>query len=113
MTRSPYRQLGRFRSKAQALPSVAKVSAVRAQATKVHTAPAAPDLDECLARELLQGLVRSAVARGADPIARLQEFRTLQQTAIAMSQDSIVAQSAERLVRAADLTMQELLKARS
>jgi len=44
-----------------------------------------------------------------NPVARLQEFRTLQHAAAAMSQDSVVARTAEQLVRATDLALQELL----
>ena len=65
----------------------------------------APGLDERLARELVQGLVQSAAARGADPGARLREFRTLQQAATAKAQDEVIAQIAEQLVRAANLTL--------
>ena len=72
-----------------------------------------PGLDECLARELVQGLVQSAIARGTDPAARLREFRTLQEAAIAMSQDPEVAKTAERLVRAIDLALQELAAVKS
>lgn len=61
--------------------------------------------DECLARELVQGLVQSAIARGVDPAARLQQFRALQQAAIAISRDPAVARAAEHLVRAIDLTL--------
>lgn len=82
------------------------------------TAPSSSDwiaqgLDERLARELVQGLVQSAVARGGDPIARLQEFRTLQQAAIAMSQDATVAETAEQLIRMIDRVLQELVAVRS
>lgn len=73
----------------------------------------APGPDERLARELVQGLVQSAVARGDDPVARLREFRTLQQAAMAMSQDPSVAEAAERLVRVIDLAMQELTAVKS
>lgn len=68
----------------------------------------APGLDERLARELVRGLVQSATDRGGDPVARLREFRTLQQAAGAMSQDPAAAQATEQLVRAVDLTLQEL-----
>ncbi|MCJ2101969.1 hypothetical protein [Methylobacterium sp. E-046] len=68
----------------------------------------APALDERLARELVQGVVQSATARDVDPAARLREFRTLQQAAIAMSRDPAVIHAAEQLVRAIDLTLQEL-----
>ncbi|MGT2478835.1 hypothetical protein ACU4GR_08055 (plasmid) [Methylobacterium oryzae CBMB20] len=64
-------------------------------------------LDERLARELVQGLVESAIARGVDPTARLREFRTLQLAAIAVSQDPVVAETAERLVREIGLALQE------
>lgn len=112
MTRSPHRQPGKLGRKAQVPAVTVDVDGVRHQAAKVDTAPAVSNLDEQLALELVQGLVRSATARGADPVARLQEFRTLQQTVVAMSQDSIVAQSAERLVHATDLTLQEMLTAK-
>lgn len=67
-----------------------------------------PSLDERLARELVQGLAQSAVARGTDPAARLLQFRTLQQAAIAMSPDPILSTTAEQLVRAVNLILQEL-----
>jgi hypothetical protein len=73
----------------------------------------APGLDERLARELVQGLVQSATARGADPGARLREFRTLQQAVIAMSQDPAGAETAERLIRAVDLALQDLAAMKS
>ena len=73
----------------------------------------APGPDERLARELAQGLVQSAIARGGDPIARLQKFRTLQEAAMAVSQDPVVAETAERLIRAIDLTIQELTAVKS
>lgn len=113
MTRTPTRQPGRTGRRAAAPAGVANIGGILDQAAKVDTAPAVPDLDERLARELVKGLVRSAVARGADPIARVQEFRTLQQAAIAKVQDAVIMQIAERLVRAADLTLQELLTAKS
>jgi hypothetical protein len=68
----------------------------------------APGLDERLARELAQGLVQSAIARGVDPAARLREFRTLQQAVAAVSQDPAIAGTAEQLVRAVDHALQEL-----
>ncbi|MHB2211418.1 hypothetical protein [Methylobacterium sp. CM6257] len=64
-------------------------------------------------REFVQGLVQSAIARGLDPVARLREFRTLQGAAMAMSQDPAVAETAERLVRAIDLTLKELAAVKS
>lgn len=73
----------------------------------------APGLDERLARELVQGLVESATARGSDPVARLREFRTLQEAAGALSRDPAVAQAAERLVRTIDRTLRELAAVRS
>lgn len=73
----------------------------------------APCLDERLARELIQGLVQSAVTRGGDPVARLQEFRTLQEAAMAVSQDPAVPGTAERLIRAINLTIQELAAVKS
>ncbi len=73
----------------------------------------APGLDERLARELVQGLIRSAIARGADPGARLREFRTLQQAVIAMSRDPATTQAAEQLVPAVDRALQELSSVKS
>jgi hypothetical protein len=70
-------------------------------------------LDERLTRELVQGLVQSAIARGGDPFARLQEFRTLQEAAIAMSQDPAAAEAAERLVRAIDVCLKGLVAVKS
>lgn len=113
MTRSPNRQLGNLRHQAQISARGADVSAVRDQAAKVQASLAISDLNERLARELVRSLVRSAIARGCDPVARLHEFRTLQLAAIAMSQDATIAQTAEQLVRAADFTLQELLAAKS
>jgi hypothetical protein len=70
-------------------------------------------LDGRLARELVQGLVRSAIARRSDPVARLQEFRTLQQAVIALSRDPAVAETSERLVRAIDLALRDLAAVKS
>lgn len=72
-----------------------------------------PSPDAHLAQELVQGLVQSAVAKGGDPVARLQEFRTLQQAAIAISRDVTLSGAAEELVRAIDLRLQELTAAKS
>lgn len=72
-----------------------------------------PGLDERLARELVLGLVQSAIAREGDPAARLREFRTLQEAAMAVSQDPAVSKAAERLIRAIDLTLQELSQVKS
>ncbi|MGX9981738.1 hypothetical protein [Methylobacterium fujisawaense] len=66
------------------------------------------DFDDDLAREFVRGLVQSAIARGVDPAARLQQFRTLQQAAIAMSKDPALAETAEQLVRAVDLALRDL-----
>jgi hypothetical protein len=73
----------------------------------------ASGLDERLAGELVQGLVQSAIARGVDSAARLQEFRALQQAVIAMSRDPAATQAAEQLVRAVDQALQELCPVRS
>ena len=73
----------------------------------------APGLDERLACELIRGLVKSAISRGVDPAARLQQFRTLQQATIAMSQDPTLARAAEQLVRTIDRTLQELTPVKS
>lgn len=70
-------------------------------------------VDERLARELVQGLIQSAIVRGADPGARLREFRALQQAAMAMSQDPAVTDTAERLIRAIDLSLQDLAAVKS
>ncbi|MGH1572431.1 hypothetical protein ACRAWG_19265 [Methylobacterium sp. P31] len=72
-----------------------------------------PNLDERLAREFVQGLVQSAMARGLDPAARLQQFRTLQQAAISVSRDPAVARTAEQLVRAIDHALHELTLVKS
>ena len=73
----------------------------------------APGLDERLACELIQGLVKSAISRGVDPAARLQQFRTLQQATIAMSQDPTLARATEQLVHTIDRTLQELTQVKS
>ena len=109
MTRSPNRQSGKPRRKAQVPTSAVDVSCVRDQTAEVQVPSALPDLEQRLAHELVQGLVRSATARGADPVARLKEFRTLQHAAAAMSQESVVTRTAEQLVRATDIALQELL----
>lgn len=72
-----------------------------------------PNFDERLARELVQGLLRSALARRVDPSARLHQFRTLQLAAIAMSREPAVLQAAEQLVQATDLALQKLAPGRS
>lgn len=114
MTRSPYRHLGKSRRRARLFAGdSADAGGIRDQDAKVQPSPALPRLDERLARELVQGLVQSATARGRDPVARLQEFRTLQQAAVAIARDAVVAQTAERLVREADLALQELLTPKS
>lgn len=65
--------------------------------------------EERLANAFVQGLVQSAIARGIDPVARPQQFRTLQQVAFTMSQDPAVAQTSEQLVQAIDLALIELI----
>jgi hypothetical protein len=72
-----------------------------------------PGFDEHLAREFVQGLVQSAIGQGADPLARLQQFRALQQAVIAMSRAPAVAQAAEQLVWAVDQALQELSPVKS
>jgi hypothetical protein len=91
-------------------------SAVRNRLLKVlspdDSAPLQPHM-KCFAREFVQGIVQSATARGAEPAARLQQFRALQQAAIAMSQDPSVVRAAEQLVPAIDLALQELAPVKS
>lgn len=113
MARSPNRYSGKLRGKAQVPAGGADVSGAGDKGANDHTAPAFPNLDDRLARELVRGLVRSASARGANPVARLQEFRKLQQAAAAISQDPIASHIAEQLVYATDLALQELLTAKS
>lgn len=60
MTRSPHRQPGKLGRKAQVPAVTVDVDGVRHQAAKVDTAPAVSNLDEQLALELVQGLVRSS-----------------------------------------------------
>lgn len=60
-----------------------------------------------LTHALVQGIVQSAIARGVDPVARLQQFRALQQVSFALSQDPAVARTSERLIHAIDLAMIE------
>ncbi|MHC2106438.1 hypothetical protein [Methylobacterium sp. CM6246] len=67
-----------------------------------------PNFDDPLAREFVDGLVRSAIARRVDPVARLQQFRTLQQAVIVMSRDPGLAQTAEQIVHAIDRILEEL-----
>lgn len=110
MTQSPDRQSGHPRRQAGISASEAEFSSARDQASKVQVLL---DFEERLARELVRGLVQSAIARGADPAARLQEFRMLQQAAMAISQDPAVAQITVRLVRAIDLALQELAAVKS
>lgn len=110
MTRSPDGQSGQPRRRGQTSAGSAEVRGSGGQAAKVQKLPG---LDERLARELVQGLVQSVLARGVDPVARLQEFRTLQEAAIALSQDPALAQAAEQIVRAVDLTLQELTAVKS
>lgn len=72
-----------------------------------------PDFDEHLAREFVQGIVQSAIVRGADPAARLQQFRALQHATTVMVRDPKVAQAAEQLLRAVDVALHELAPAKS
>jgi hypothetical protein len=72
---------------------------------KVQTVPG---FDEHLAHEFVQGLVQSAIARGADPVARLQHFRTLQQATAVMAREPAAAQAAEQLIQAIDRALLEL-----
>ncbi len=110
MTRSADRQSGKPLRRGQIASGAADVRAARDQAAKVQTLSG---LEERLARELVQGLVQSALARGVDPATRLREFRTLQEAAMAVSQDPAVADTAERLVGAIDLTLQVLATVKS
>lgn len=57
--------------------------------------------------------MQSAIARGLDPAARLQQFRTLQQAAIAMSRDPATVRTAEQLVQAIDHALQALTPVKS
>jgi hypothetical protein len=110
MTRRPDGQSGLLPRRGQISVEAAATSSIRQETAKVQEAD---DLNERLARELVQRLVQSAIASGGDPVARLREFRTLQQAAITMSQDPTVAEAAERLVRAIDLCLRELATAKS
>jgi hypothetical protein len=66
-----------------------------------------PDFDEHLACEFVRGLVRSAVGRRLDPAARLLQFRALQQTVVSITWDPALRRTAEQLVLAIDLRLQE------
>lgn len=110
MARPPNRQPDQFPLREQTFTGAADLGGAGDQAAKVQTLP---DLDGNVARELVRGLMESAIARGIDPAARLQQFRTLQQAAIAMSRNPAAAQPAERLVRAIDLSLQELTTVKS
>jgi hypothetical protein len=72
-----------------------------------------PDFDEHLAHEFVQGLVQSSIARGVDPIARLQQFRSLQQVTTVMARDPAVIQAAEHLIQAIDVALCELAPIKS
>ncbi|MBE7201431.1 MAG: hypothetical protein INR70_27010 [Parafilimonas terrae] len=74
---------------------------------------ASQDPDGRLASELIDGLVRSAIAWEADPVARLLQFRTLQEAAMATSRDPDVVQAAGRLVGVIDLTLEEMTAVKS
>lgn len=110
MARPPNRQPDQSPLREQTFTGAADVGGAGDQAAKVQTLPG---LDGHVARELVRGLVESAIAKGVDPAARLQQFRTLQQAAIAMSQNPAAAQTAERLVCAIDLILQELTTVKS
>lgn len=71
-----------------------------------------PNFDERLAREFVQGLVRSALARRVDPSARLIQLRTMQLAAIETSIEPAVIQVAEQLVWAIDLALKRRAKGR-
>ncbi len=71
-----------------------------------------PNFDERLAREFVQGLVRSALARRVDPSARLIQLRTMQLVAIETSGEPAVIQVAEQLVWAIDLALKGRPKGR-
>lgn len=71
-----------------------------------------PNFDERLAREFVQGLVRSALARRVDPSARLIQLRTMQLVAIETSIEPAVIQVAEQLVWAIDLALKRRAKGR-
>jgi hypothetical protein len=70
-------------------------------------------VDEHLAREFVRGLVHSAIARGLDPAARLQQFRALQQAVVVMRPDPAAARNSKQIVDAIDLTLEELTAVKS
>lgn len=72
-----------------------------------------PGFDEELAREFVRGLVQSAIARGLDPAARLQQFRTLQQAAVVMMPDPAAVRTSKQIVDAIDLMLEELTAVKS
>lgn len=72
-----------------------------------------PDVDEQLAREFVRGIVQSAIAEGRDPVTRLQQFRALQQAVVAMTPDPAAVRTSKQVVRAIDLTLQELAQVKS
>jgi hypothetical protein len=72
-----------------------------------------PGFDEHLAREFVQGLVRSAIDRGLDPAARLRQFRTLQEVIGAKTRVPDVARGAEQLFHAINLKLVELAAVKS
>jgi hypothetical protein len=57
--------------------------------------------------------VQSSIARGVDPIARLQQFRSLQQVTTVMARDPAVIQAAEHLIQAIDVALCELAPIKS
>ncbi|MEE7446547.1 hypothetical protein MRF4_01145 [Methylobacterium radiotolerans] len=72
-----------------------------------------PGFDEHLAREFVRGLVQSAIARGQDPAARLQQFRALQRAAVVMVPDPGAARTSKQIVDAIDLVLEELTAVKS
>lgn len=72
-----------------------------------------PDFDEHVARQFVGVLVQSSIAGGVDPVARLQQFCTLQQAAAVLVRDPVVAQALEQLVQSIDVNLQELAPVKS
>jgi hypothetical protein len=70
-------------------------------------------VDQHLVREFVRGLVHSAITRGLDPVARLQQFRALQQAIIAMTSDPAAAWTSKQIADAVDLTLEELTAVKS
>lgn len=68
--------------------------------------------DEHLAREFVQGLVLSAISRGLDPVARLEQFRALQQAVILMTTDPAATWASKQIVCAVDHALHDLAAAK-